>query len=53
VLGAYSTEVAKRLDVFATALFHRMTVDDVAHLDLSYPPPLSSPWDPAQTSCMD
>jgi NADPH-dependent 2,4-dienoyl-CoA reductase/sulfur reductase-like enzyme len=53
LLGAYGTEVAKRLDVFATALFHRMTVDDVAHLDLSYTPPLSSPWDPVQTSCMD
>jgi hypothetical protein len=30
-----------------------MTVDDVVHLDLSYTPPLSSPWDPVQTSCMD
>jgi len=23
------------------------------HLDLSYTPPLSSPWDPVQTSCME
>jgi NADPH-dependent 2,4-dienoyl-CoA reductase/sulfur reductase-like enzyme len=53
LLGAYGTEVAKRLDVFAAAIFHRMTVDDVVHLDLSYTPPLSSPWDPVQTSCMD
>jgi NADPH-dependent 2,4-dienoyl-CoA reductase/sulfur reductase-like enzyme len=53
LLGAYGAEVAKRLDVFAAAIFHHMTVDDVVHLDLSYTPPLSSPWDPVQTSCMD
>ena len=28
-------------------------VDAVEDLDLSYTPPLSSPWDPVQTSCMD
>jgi NADPH-dependent 2,4-dienoyl-CoA reductase/sulfur reductase-like enzyme len=53
VLGAYGAEVSKRLDVFATALFHGMNVDAVEHLDLSYTPPLSSPWDPVQTSCME
>jgi hypothetical protein len=53
LLGQYGTEVSKRLDVFATALFHAMTVDDVAHLDLSYTPPLGSPWDPVQTACME
>jgi NADPH-dependent 2,4-dienoyl-CoA reductase/sulfur reductase-like enzyme len=52
-LGAYGAEVSKRLDVFATALFHGMTVDAVEQLDLSYTPPLSSPWDPVQTSCME
>jgi NADPH-dependent 2,4-dienoyl-CoA reductase/sulfur reductase-like enzyme len=53
VVGSYGAEVSKRVDVFATALFHRMTVAAVTHLDLSYTPPLSSPWDPVQTSCMD
>jgi NADPH-dependent 2,4-dienoyl-CoA reductase/sulfur reductase-like enzyme len=53
LLGRYGAEVSKRLDVFATALFHAMTVDDVAHLDLSYTPPLGSPWDPVQTACME
>jgi NADPH-dependent 2,4-dienoyl-CoA reductase/sulfur reductase-like enzyme len=52
LLGAYGAEVSKRLDVFATALFHRMTVDQIPSLDLSYTPPLSSPWDPVQMSCM-
>jgi hypothetical protein len=45
--------VSKRVDVFATALFHKMNVDELSHLDLSYTPPLSSPWDPVQASCFD
>lgn len=36
-------EVAKRIDIFATAIFHRMTVEQISDLDLSYTPPLSSP----------
>ena len=53
VLGSYGAEVSKRLDIFATAIFHGMRVDAVEQLDLSYTPPLSSPWDPVQTSCME
>jgi NADPH-dependent 2,4-dienoyl-CoA reductase/sulfur reductase-like enzyme len=37
---------AKRIDVVATALSARMTVEDVLNLDLGYAPPLSSVWDP-------
>lgn len=48
IIGHYQGEVAKRIDVFAIALFHRMTVDQISDLDLSYTPPLSSPWDPVQ-----
>jgi NADPH-dependent 2,4-dienoyl-CoA reductase/sulfur reductase-like enzyme len=48
ILGHWQAQVAKRVDVFATALFHGMTVDGVNDLDLSYTPPLSSPWDPVQ-----
>ncbi len=50
MLGHWQTEVAKRIDVFATALFHDMRVEDLNDLDLSYAPPLSSPWDPIQES---
>jgi NADPH-dependent 2,4-dienoyl-CoA reductase/sulfur reductase-like enzyme len=50
ILGAWGSEVAKRVDVFAAALFHGMTVDQVSDLDLSYAPPFSSPWDPIQQS---
>src|SRR5258708_34371775 len=49
MVGHYQSEVAKRIDVFATALFHGMRVDDLNELDLSYTPPVSSPWDPVQT----
>lgn len=38
--------VAKRIDVLATALQARMTVEQVAELDLSYAPPFSTVWDP-------
>jgi len=50
IVGRWHGEVAKRIDVFATALFHGMRVDDLNELDLSYTPPVSSPWDPVQTS---
>jgi NADPH-dependent 2,4-dienoyl-CoA reductase/sulfur reductase-like enzyme len=48
LLGHYRAEVAKRADVVATAISGHMTVDDLLSLDLSYTPPLSSPWDPVQ-----
>lgn len=48
LLGHIESEVSKRIDIFATALFHGMTVESLNDLDLSYTPPLSSPWDPVQ-----
>ena len=48
IIGHYQGEVAKRIDIFATALFHGMKVGQLSDLDLSYTPPLSSPWDPVQ-----
>jgi NADPH-dependent 2,4-dienoyl-CoA reductase/sulfur reductase-like enzyme len=48
IAGHWKAEVAKRIDVFATALFHRMKVDELNALDLSYTPPLGSPWDAVQ-----
>jgi NADPH-dependent 2,4-dienoyl-CoA reductase/sulfur reductase-like enzyme len=38
--------VAKRVDVLATALHARMTIDQVEALDLSYAPPFAPVWDP-------
>jgi hypothetical protein len=39
--------------IHEAAPFRAMTVDDVAHLDLRYSPPLGRPWDPGQTACME
>ena len=48
LVGHRSAEIAKRVDTYATALFHEMTVDSLSELDLSYTPPLGSPWDATQ-----
>lgn len=37
---------AKRIDVLATALQQKMTVADLAVLDVSYAPPFAPVWDP-------
>lgn len=44
VLGAEGA--AKRIDVLATALQGRMTVDEIVDLDLGYAPPFGPVWDP-------
>jgi NADPH-dependent 2,4-dienoyl-CoA reductase/sulfur reductase-like enzyme len=48
VLGDQRAQVAKRIDIPATALFHNMTVEALSDLDLSYTPPFGSPWDAVQ-----
>ena len=48
LIGRRSAEVAKRVDTYAAALFHAITVDGMTELDLSYTPPLGSPWDAVQ-----
>lgn len=35
-----------RIDVLATALHNRMTVEELAELDLAYVPPMAPVWDP-------
>lgn len=44
IIGAKGA--AKRIDVLATALHQRMTIDDIRRLDLSYAPPFAPVWDP-------
>jgi NADPH-dependent 2,4-dienoyl-CoA reductase/sulfur reductase-like enzyme len=48
LVGRLGTEVAKRIDIYATAIHHDMTVNALNDLDLSYSPPLGSPWDAVQ-----
>ena len=50
LVGRHGSETAKRVDTFASALFHRMTVAQLSDLDLSYTPPLGSPWDAVQVA---
>jgi NADPH-dependent 2,4-dienoyl-CoA reductase/sulfur reductase-like enzyme len=48
LFGHRHAEIAKRIDIAATAIFHDMTVDALSDLDLSYTPPLGSPWEAVQ-----
>ena len=48
MFGHKNAEIAKRVDIAATAIYHGMTADAVSDLDLSYTPPLGSPWDAVQ-----
>ena len=48
LFGHRHAEIAKRIDIAATAIFNDMTLDALSDLDLSYTPPLGSPWDAVQ-----
>jgi len=53
VLGAQGVglgEVAKRIDVLATAISFGAKVDDLANLDLGYAPPYNSAMDPVHNA---
>jgi NADPH-dependent 2,4-dienoyl-CoA reductase/sulfur reductase-like enzyme len=50
MLGAVNGAIAKRIDVVAAGLYAGMTVDELNDLDLSYTPPMGSPWDPLQVA---
>ena len=50
LVGRLGTETAKRVDTYATALHAGLTVEQVSDLDLSYTPPLGSPWDAVQAA---
>ena len=48
LFGHKHAEIAKRIDIAATAIFSGMSVETVSDLDLSYTPPLGSPWEAVQ-----
>lgn len=48
LMGQATSEVAKRTDIFATAIYHHMTVAEFSDLDLTYSPVVGSPWDAVQ-----
>ena len=53
MVGPMQTEVAKRTDIYATTLFHEMTVEALSDLDLSYTSLLGSPWDLIQMGAQE
>ncbi len=48
LFGHRHAEIAKRIDIAAAAIFNNMTVEALNDLDLSYTPPLGSPWEAVQ-----
>jgi NADPH-dependent 2,4-dienoyl-CoA reductase/sulfur reductase-like enzyme len=53
LVGHRHAEVAKRIDIPATAIFNAMAVNAISDLDLSYTPPLASPWDALQLAAQE
>jgi NADPH-dependent 2,4-dienoyl-CoA reductase/sulfur reductase-like enzyme len=50
MVGDIPTAVHKRIDTAATAIYAQLGVDQLNDLDLSYTPPLGSPWDALQAA---
>ena len=48
LVGHRTAEIAKRIDIPAVAIFNELLVEQLSDLDLSYTPPLVSPWDAIQ-----
>jgi NADPH-dependent 2,4-dienoyl-CoA reductase/sulfur reductase-like enzyme len=48
LFGHKDAGIAKRVDIAAAAIYSGLTMDEVGDLDLSYTPPLGSPWDAVQ-----
>ena len=53
IIGHRTSEISKRIDIIAGALFQNMKVEGLNDLDLSYSPPLSNPWDPVQIAAQE
>jgi pyruvate/2-oxoglutarate dehydrogenase complex dihydrolipoamide dehydrogenase (E3) component len=50
IVGPHNAQVAKRIDIFAAALYCELRVDQLLDLDLSYTPPFAAPWDAVQVA---
>ncbi len=48
LVGHRESAVHKRVDIYATAIHHGMAVAGIEDLDMSYTPPLGSPFDAVQ-----
>lgn len=52
LVGQVYAQIAKRIDIFATAITYEGKVADLPDLDLSYTPPLGSPYDAVQHAAL-
>jgi NADPH-dependent 2,4-dienoyl-CoA reductase/sulfur reductase-like enzyme len=50
LVGHLQGQVSKRIDILATTIFYGGTVDEIPEFDLSYTPPLGSPYDAIQNA---
>ncbi|MGC4939998.1 FAD-dependent oxidoreductase [Kribbella sp. DT2] len=53
LVGTHGAEIAKRVDTYAVALQHGLSVEQLLDLDLAYTPPLGSPWDAIQVAAQN
>jgi NADPH-dependent 2,4-dienoyl-CoA reductase/sulfur reductase-like enzyme len=53
IVGHHQAQVAKRIDIFASALYEGLSVEAVNDLDLSYTPPFGAPWDAVQVAAQE
>ena len=53
IVGPHNAQVAKRIDIFAAALYCDLRVDQLLDLDLSYTPPFAAPWDAVQVAAQE
>jgi NADPH-dependent 2,4-dienoyl-CoA reductase/sulfur reductase-like enzyme len=52
LVGSVGAEIAKRIDTIAAPCQHGSTINQLLELDLSYTPPLGSPWDAIQLAAL-
>ena len=52
LVGHLPAQISKRVDILATTMFYVGTVDEIPDLDLSYTPPLGSPYDAIQNAAL-
>ncbi len=48
IIGHTGSGISKRIDIIATAIHNNYRVSQLNDIDLTYTPPLSSPWEPVQ-----
>ncbi len=53
IVGHRAAEVSKRVDVLAMGLFSGIMMKELGNIDLSYTPPLSTPWDAVQVAAQE